>query len=520
MDSRYIDPAIQAIFDPEKRLIIFDKVEVAGVEAKEKIIEMAVPEGTARLMREWMQANPPDEKRRKEIEAQLDHDFLAYVRERVERMPENLGKWMQAGFTTFDIQDPADQIIYGKALGVIDQKLGRFAEVVRGRSLNDFKWILMFKSHGQSGQPGSLGKREAGWYARLELARAYLRLAMFFGRFAKASGAMGNYGNTIPEIENKMMGILGLWPFIGAQQILPRGIHGFEAFALMYICTILAEISADIWLMSRDPYPLVREPKGKQSAGSSAMPHKKNPIKSENTLGMLNIAAGDTLTTLLNMFNVEERIIHHSSGERVSFKDLFHTTANALNTMEKVLRGLRIYPRNMMRQIIASKKTYGSEAAKEFLISHGQSYGFGARNDIYDLVKLAAVVVLEDDLIEDHQLGEIVNAKQTAEIVLSALQEDLAQGDDLIDLEIIIRNASLRTSPTLDISQETVDRWNQALREMFSNQEIARQWPACFDLAIALEGEKFIEKRLWNGSLNLRIPSIDELAKLFLVPSE
>jgi Adenylosuccinate lyase len=220
------------------------------------------------------------------------------------------------------------------------------------------------------------------------------------------------------------------------------------------------------------------------------------------------------------MFNVEERIIHHSSGERVSFKDLFHTTANALNTMEKVLRGLRIYPRNMMRQIIASKKTYGSEAAKEFLISHGQSYGFGARNDIYDLVKLAAVVVLEDDLIEDHQLGEIVNAKQTAEIVLSALQEDLAQGDDLIDLEIIIRNASLRTSPTLDISQETVDRWNQALREMFSNQEIARQWPACFDLAIALEGEKFIEKRLWNGSLNLRIPSIDELAKLFLVPSE
>ncbi|MFZ3074275.1 MAG: lyase family protein [Minisyncoccales bacterium] len=498
-------------------MTVFDRVQVAGVAAKEAIPRLKVPQGTALLMREWMQKNPPNEARRKEIEILNDHDYLAYVEERLENMPRAIAIWLQAGFTTFDVQDPADMIITGESLAIIDEKLASFMQIVRKRALKDKKWIMMLRTHGRMGQVGTFGKREAAWYARLELARFYLRLAMFIARFAKASGAMGSYGNTTPEIENGMLKHLELTPFIGATQILPREIHGFIAFALLSINAVLAEIAFDIWLMSRDPFPLVQEPKGKKSSGSSAMPHKRNPIKAENTLGMFNISIGDALTTLINMFNIEERIIHHSSGERVSLKDEFHATANALKTMQRVLEGLKLYPKNMMRQIIESKQAYASEAAKEFLAKRGEKYGL-SRSEAYDLVKLAATSLFDADLVEDSTISDSVGTVAQAVVMLGKVKATYTQSATILGLEDIIRDALLNTSPNLDISATTVAKYKGILQKMFEDEEIREAWPHCFDILASVTGENHILDRLERGNMNLRPVSMEDMARLFIEP--
>lgn len=352
------------------------------------------------------------------------------------------------------------------------------------------------------GQIGSFGKREASWLVKLELAGFFLDIAIAMAHFAKASGAMGNYGNTTPGIEAEMLKILGLRPFLGADQILPREIHAFVSFALLAVCSAVAKISIDIWLMSRDPHPLAQEPKKEKQEGSSAMAHKKNPIKSEGGMGFFADALGDSMTMFMNTLNAEERIIHHSSGERIQFKDLFHIAAYAIGSMHRVLEGLVVFPANMFREIVESRGLYGSEAAKEFLAHNGEKFGL-RREDAYGIVRLASEIVFAPSDAEARANKTVFCSRGRAKQEFLLYRQ--AYGDyNVLDLASVIETGSLCVVENKGVSKDEVARWNLALKEMFKGQIIRDAWARCFDIEIAAEGELFIFDELKRkGWLNI-----------------
>lgn len=148
MIDRYSNPKLNDIFDPTRRLQVFDRVELAGIQAKEKLSIPGTWIGLGERMRIWIDENPPDEKRRKEIEDLNDHDFQAYVSMRLEKMPGELAKWFHSGFTTFDTQDPSDQLIMLGALKFVKEKFMAFKALVRERAIKDADLLMMLRTHG------------------------------------------------------------------------------------------------------------------------------------------------------------------------------------------------------------------------------------------------------------------------------------------------------------------------------------------------------------------------------------
>ena len=172
--------------------------------------------------------------------------------------------------------------------------------------------------------------------------------------YSKLSGAIGNYGSINPEVEIKALELLELQPYYGATQIMPRELYAPLAQALAQIVSTLNKIAMAIRLGARSGNPIYHEPFKKTQMGSSAMPHKKNTIRTEQIEGMERMAHNYLQMIMENIKTWEERAIEQSCVERVAWPDLFHVTIHSLRSMNFVLSGLQVYPDNMLREIIES----------------------------------------------------------------------------------------------------------------------------------------------------------------------
>lgn len=488
MIPRYEDPRIKEIFSPRQRLLRFDQVEIAAV-----IAEFGKNNELVKRLIKALTENPPDEKRRKEIEEKTtDHDLMAYVMQRWEILTPELQAIFHKAKTSFDIQDPADQLALIAALDVVIGDLQSLMEITREQGLKYWYVPLLMRTHGQGAHIGTFGKRLSSYFADLEFARDHLLYARKMIGFGKISGLVGDYQNAPHQIERQALEILGLEPYYGASQILPRSMHAILASSLTVLCGVLAKIAEDFQLMARNPKPLIQEPFKGGQIGSSASPAKKNSIKSENTEGMFRLALGDLAALLQNLITKEERDIAQSSVERVALIDLFHIVLNALKNVSYVMENMAVYPVHMLDEILEMRGTEAAEAAKEFLVKNGIP-----RGTAYAIVKQASHNAF--NFAEAGRL-DIPRSPQEAELFYrDCAQKPHKDPDNIRD---IIAQGRLLYLPSINVDMETIKRWNILLRKMFADENIYAQWGAVFEIGHIFASQEVLLKKLREGTMN------------------
>lgn len=351
------------------------------------------------------------------------------------------------------------------------------------------------RTHGQEAGLMTFGKRILSWIQDLRLDMKNLERAAQNLKYSKLSGIIGNYGTLPPELEKETLAILGFKPYYGATQIMPREVYAPIAQALCQIVLTLDNIAISIRLGARSGRPIFQEPFSKKQKGSSAMPHKKNTISTEQEEGMGRMALGCLIMIMLNIRTWEERAIEQSCVERVAWPDLFHILTHSLKTMTRVLQGLVVYLDNMLLEIIDSRGTYASDEAKELLKKLGEPFGLTVE-EVYRIVQLAAF-----DLFEPNE--EIKRIRENLPVSLEHADTTFVNFQTLkretsVSIRDIIAEGKLRVSAQLSVAEEDVKRWNEILKKIFENATIRACWNQIFLPSNLLRNEKILYQKILN----------------------
>ncbi|MCX6724044.1 MAG: lyase family protein [Candidatus Staskawiczbacteria bacterium] len=487
MIERYRSKVIAQIWEDRTKLDAWQKVELAVVEARSLLgiipptvfMEVNRILGSTQVYLEWW----------KEREEKIGHDLQAWVEERVRLLPSELQGHFHDGMTSYDTEETAFLMLLKYSANIVVGECTQLLEALSTLALKYRRCPMMAITHGQHAEVQTFGKRCLTWHREIFLARNRVRDEAARLNMSKLSGAVGNYGEITPEIEEKALALLGFKPFFGATQILPRQIHVPLASALATLVVAISKIGVDIRLGARSPRPIYQEPFGKSQKGSSAMPHKKNTISCEQLEGMERMALGYLTMIMQNISTWEERAIEQSSVERVAWPDLFHVVMRSLTVCVKVIGGLRVYPDNMIQDILDTKGTWAAATAKNFLRPRLVAYGISAE-ETYRIVQLASFNAF-------HPSKTAMDARKEPPATLKEARELIERvfGDSAIrcSIDAIIANASLSVVPELDATQEEVDKWNGALRKLFAIPGIKdNEWRGVFSVEDRLRNEDFL----------------------------
>jgi adenylosuccinate lyase len=488
MVKRYANKKVDRIFSDENKLALWQATELAVIEAGVKLGKVPA-EAFERIKRIWT-STPIDIEWWLKRDEEIKHDLNAFIDERIRHLPPELQQYVHAnGITSYDTEEPAFARMLLDCAALTDESYRALLAAVMDLAIRHRHTIMMARTHGQEAELQSFGARCLTWFSDLGAAWGDIGALLDKLRFSKISGAIGKYGSIDPELEREALGILGFEPYYGATQIMPRVIYARLGQALCNLVMVIQKIALDIRLNARSGRPLMREPFGKRQKGSSAMPHKKNTILTEQLEGMARMAKGFAGMITDSIPTWEERAIEQSCVERVAWPDLFHVTLRSLDVLTKVLKGLQVYPDNMLREVHESRGVYASAEAKEFLKAHGF-----AHEDAYRLVQLACFLAFE--LPEgwrqerERACGSYDEARKALETVESL------EPDKVLSIRRIISRAILKTSDELDIGSEEVSAFNGRLRSLFGDTEIMEEWNRLFDPAFHLRNEAVLYKRI------------------------
>ncbi len=463
MIARYANKAIGAIWTDENKLAAWQKVELAVIEAR--VFLGIVPEDIFLRIKGKLGLTPVDIEWWKQKESETNHDLQAWVEERRRHLPVELRQYFHEGMTSYDTEETAFLILIHQSLAQVFSGCISLKSIL-GESALKYRYCpMMGVSHGQHAEVQTFGKRNLTWFQEISIAEAKIAREEEALCFSKISGAIGNYGELTPEIEAKALEILGFRPYYGATQILPRQIHATLAESLAALVSVISKIGTDIRLGSRSPRPIYQEPFGKKQTGSSRMPQKQNPITGEQLEGMERIALGYLVMIMQNIRTWEERAIEQSCVERVAWPDLFHVVMRSLTACTKIMSGLRVYPDNMIKDIIDTRGTWAAGAAKGFLGENLVQFGITV-DDAYKIVQLASFVAFQpegmSEAIRVNPPTSLADAEKWVNIFSGLIREE-----KVLSIKDIIGGACLRVVPNLDITQAQIDEWNQALRKLF-----------------------------------------------------
>ena len=386
MTDRYTRPAMREIWTRKRKCETWLKVEIAATEAWEKL--GVVPEGTARLFRKKAKFNI---KRIDEIEAATQHDFVAFTRCVAESLgPES--KWLHYGLTSTDVVDTAQAINIAAACAEIIAGVKRLMETLAERAEQYKNTPVMGRTHGVHAEPTVFGLKFLLWREDMKRCLARLEAAAETMRVGKLSGAVGNYGALDPFIEKYVCEKFGLVPATVSTQILQRDRHAEFLCAIAITGACVEKIATEIRHLQRTELREAEEPFGKNQKGSSTMPHKRNPIKSENLCGLSRVLRGFALTALENVALWHERDISHSSAERIIISDSTFLLDYMLERMNHIIEGLLVYPENMKRSMEMSRGLVYAQQIMLALVSSGMT-----RESSYDLVQSLAMQAWQTD---------------------------------------------------------------------------------------------------------------------------
>jgi adenylosuccinate lyase len=494
MIPRYEDAGIRELFSDIEKLKRWDEVELAVIKARVNLGQ--IPGSTFEAIKSALKENPADLAWWHTRDSEIHHDLNAYLDERRRHIPLELQSEFHRDMTSYDTEEPAQAIVLDAAALTTVMHLSSLESLLGVQAAKYRHTIMLRRTHGQGAKLGSFGGRILTWLAELQVAKQHLLYSLNNVGRSRIAGAIGNYGgNLSPELEEMALSELNLNAFTGATQITPRVLTAPLAFSLYLCCEVMGKIAHDFRLMARSGLPLCHEPFAKKQKGSSAMPHKKNTINTEQMEGMVRLAKGYSTAIVEGVKTWEERAIEQSCVERVAWPDLFHVTIRMAQVMTKVIGGMVVYPDNMLREIVESRGTYASDEAKNYLAEIFSKLGVPAE-EAYRIVQLASFCALQPKgfwaqarvgeshvltpLHMDSQLDHAIRADATKELMVPVSIRDL------------IFNAKLYAVPDLEATLEEIGRWNRLLKGIFNETEDAKKWWELFQPSNLIRGEDYL----------------------------
>lgn len=360
MIERYTLPRMGAIWSEENKLRNWLKIEIAACEGWAGLGR--IPAEAVKVIREKADF---DIERIKEIEAQVHHDVIAFLTNVGEYVGDE-SKYIHLGMTSSDILDTALALQMRESADLILEKLARLKEEVAIKA-RTYKYTLNIgRTHGIHGEPSTFGLKMALWFTELERSETRLRQAREEIACGAISGAMGNFAHLDPRVEEYVCQALGLKPCPVSTQIIQRDRHAQFLTTLAVIGASLEKMGTEIRNLQRTEILEAEEPFRKGQKGSSAMPHKRNPMMSERVAGLARVLRGNALAALENVALWHERDLTHSSVERIIIPDSCILLDYMLEKFTGIVAGLVVYEQNMLSNI---QKTRGVIFSQELLLA-------------------------------------------------------------------------------------------------------------------------------------------------------
>jgi adenylosuccinate lyase len=369
------------IWSDESRLSRWLEVELAAVEAWSEL--GVIPPETAAETRAAARAPTPE--RVAELERVTQHDVAAFVDAVAEGLGPS-GRWFHHGLTSSDVVDTGLALQVRDAGELLLEQLADALDAVVARALEHKDEVCIGRTHGVHAEPTTFGLKLAVWAFELVRGRDRLEHALEGMRVGKLSGAVGTYAAGDPELERLVCERLGLEPAPASTQILQRDRHAELLTALALVAASLEKFAIEIRHLARTEVGEVGEPFGKGQKGSSAMPHKQNPVVAERICGLARVVRANATVGLENVALWHERDISHSSAERIVIPDSFLALDYMLDRFAWLVRGLVVRPDRMRRNLDATRGLFFSQRLLLALVESGLT-----RDDAYRLVQRQAL---------------------------------------------------------------------------------------------------------------------------------
>jgi adenylosuccinate lyase len=442
--ARYSRPDMKRVWSEESRIARLLEVELAALDGWAEI--GVVPAEAAAEVRE--RAAPPTPERVAEIEERTQHDLAAFVDAVAEELGP-VGRWLHYGLTSSDVLDTATALQAREAGALLLDGLDRALAAVVRRAEEHRETVMAGRTHGIHAEPITFGAKLAGWAFELERDRERLERAVEGMRVGKLAGAVGTYGGGDPEVERIACERLGLVPEPVATQIVPRDRHAELLSTLALCASSLDRFATEIRHLARTELGEVQEPFRSGQKGSSAMPHKRNPVVAERICGLARIVRSASLVGLENVALWHERDISHSSAERVVLPDAFLALDYMLDRFAWLVEGLVVDAERMRRNLDASHGLVFSQRVLLALVAAGLS-----RDEAYRLVQRSALAAWE----EARDFSELLAADPEVGATLDA--EALAEAFDLADA---LRHVEVLFERLAALSERIAERKEEAV---------------------------------------------------------
>jgi adenylosuccinate lyase len=427
---RYALPEMSALWSDHTRLERWLEIEILAVEAWSRL--GVVPEEDARLVRERAAF---DLERVNELERVTKHDVAAFVQD-VGASVGDAGRWVHFGLTSSDVLDTALALQLRDATDLLLSKLERLLGVTVELAMRHRSTVMAGRTHGVVAEPTSFGHKVALWAFELDRDRERLRRAREAVAVGAISGAVGTYAQVDPRVEEQVCAEIGLRPAEASNQIVARDRHAELMSALAITASTLDAIATEIRHLARTEVRELQEPFSVGQKGSSAMPHKRNPVRCERITGLARVIRGNLQAALENTVLWHERDISHSSAERVILPDSTMALDFMLADLTDVLSGLHVSAERMRENLDVGGGLAFSQNVLLALVDAGM-----ARDDAYEIVQRAAATawdtgasfreqVATDDAVRERlddarleQLFDPMRALRNLDVVFDRLQK-------------------------------------------------------------------------------------------------
>lgn len=411
MIPRYATPSMTAVWSDEARWSAALQVELAVLEAQAATGE--VPVDAVAVIRAKAKV---DVARINELERTTDHDVVAFVNQLAESVgPE--GRWIHHGLTSSDVVDTALALQMRDAAALIDAGLATLLGTTIRRAREERDTIMIGRTHGMHAEPTTMGAKMANWAFEVARARERIALAAAEAATGKISGPVGTYSQIAPEIEQIALAALGLRADQASTQIVQRDRHAAFVAAIAIAGGTLERIATEIRHLQRSEVDEMREPFRAGQTGSSAMPQKRNPIKSERIAGLARVLRGYAAAAMENQPLWHERDISHSSAERILLPDATSLFAFMVESLNGVIDGAEIRREQMRRNLDAGLGLYGASRLLTALVDSGVQ-----RDVAYRQVQAVStharehLMHLRAAVAQDREINSVLSAEKLREL--------------------------------------------------------------------------------------------------------
>ncbi|HWP46520.1 MAG TPA: adenylosuccinate lyase [Candidatus Limnocylindrales bacterium] len=410
MIERYTRPEMGQLWTQENKFKTWLQVEILVCEALAELGK--IPQEAVNRIRERAKF---DVKRIEEIEKEVRHDMIAFLTNVGEFVGED-ARYLHLGLTSSDVIDTALGIQLKQASEILENDIQHLLEVIKSRALEHKDTLMIGRTHGIHAEPITFGLKMAVWYTEMKRNQERLRRAKEMVSCGKISGAVGTFANIDPFVEAYVCQKAGLTPAPVSTQIVQRDRHGEFVSVLALIASSLDKFATEIRGLQKTEIREVEEPFYEGQKGSSAMPHKRNPVSCEQISGLARVVRGYVVAALEDIPLWHERDISHSSVERIILPDSTILLDYMLTHFTRILRDLRVYPENMKKNLGLTRGLIFSESLLLLLTTKGLS-----RERAYKLVQRNAMqvwdrgvefkkLILEDPDIRTHLTEEEIEA--------------------------------------------------------------------------------------------------------------